>query len=126
MTISDLIQQLNKGSLSMFPILKGDFLDKFYSSAPEEKFLMLLEEPETYPSIPNWIYAYLAGMVHKLSNDFTLAVPEWVFKDKYYLSEPYFSDNASNDHLKIYLMYTSPSEFKHRNIFTSEDTLKRV
>lgn len=126
MTIQDLVQQLNNSSLSMFPILKGNFLDEYFSSAPEEKVLMLLGEPEAYPDIPIWIYAFLAGMVHKLSNDFSLVVPDWIFKDMYYLDEPYFSENVTNDHLKIYLMYTSPSEFKHRNIFTSEDTLKRV
>jgi len=70
--------------------------------------------------------AYAAAAIHKLCNDYGLSVPKWVFDSKCYLREkPHFGCNAQGD-LRLWFMYKSPSEFKHRNLFVDENVLVRV
>ena len=105
-------------------ILFGNFLDDFYRANIDKKKKMLSDEPEMIDNVRPVDYAHLAAMVHKLANDSGISVPAWVFKDKYYLKEPFFS--VHHPDLKLTYMYESPTEFKHRNIFVSANALSRV
>jgi hypothetical protein len=105
----------------------GNFLDYFYhkNRTPEERLSLLTDEPEEYSIIPQTTYAFIAATVHKLCCDYVLQPPPWVFYDKYYLKEPYFSLNAKGD-LRLILIAESPVQFKMRHIFTSANTLERI
>ncbi|MEG0584941.1 MAG: hypothetical protein RR504_00915 [Christensenellaceae bacterium] len=105
-------------------ILHGDFLDEFYRSNTKTQQCMIDDEPRDFNNVDVLQYANIAATVHKLANDFKLNVPKWVFKSKYYLKEPYFPI----EHWKLRAIYAfeSPSEFKHRNIFVSANTMSRV
>lgn len=126
--IDDVYRYTIGESVFDFYICKGNFLDEFYYLKDLKiRQSMIDEEPKFYKNIDKWIYAYTASMCHKLANDYNLSVPKWVFnRDIYYLKDPYFGDNVTYSKLRLYLMYTSPSEFKHRNVFTSSNTLYRV
>ena len=69
--------------------------------------------------------AFFAGVAHHIAKAKNLDVPEWVYKDQYFLDEPYFSLNAKGK-LQLALLAESPQEFRVRNIFISANTLDRV
>lgn len=106
----------------------GDFLDYFYSDVrtSEERLSLVSDEPqEGCTKLSDKDYAFIAGLVHKISFDYAFKPPEWVIKDIYFLKEPYFSNNAKGK-LRLVLLVESPYEFRMRNIFTSANSLDRV
>ena len=110
-----------------FHLLLGDFLDEFYRASDEVKQQMIYEQPsETGSQCERELLSFAAATAHKLSNDYGLDVPGWVFEKSYYLSDkPYFGCSAKGD-LRLLFMYKSPTEFKHRNLFVDEHVLSRV
>lgn len=112
-------------NLSDFAIHTGNFLNDFYRSDQEKRRQMVEQEPDHYDQLPAHLLPFLAGMVHKLCNDYDLDCPDWVHKDKYSLPEPHFAFNAKGN-LRIILLVESPVEFKIRNIFVTANTLSRV
>lgn len=80
--------------LSHFEIHTGNFLDEFYRSGTEHRLKMVEQEPDVYPNLKPYMLPFLAGMAHKLCNDYEVNCPAWVHKDKYILPEPYFALNA--------------------------------
>ena len=106
--------------------LRG-FLDIFYSCKNnKEKMLALIKrEPLLYKNVPGYQYAMCAATANKLSNDYGLEDPSWVWKDRYYMKEMYFC-GIRKGRLRIYNMLYSPAEFKHRGLFVDENILVRV
>lgn len=106
--------------------LRG-FLDVFYSCKDEkDKMLDLIKrEPKQYKNVPDYQYAMCAATANKLANDFDVKVPDWVWKDRYYMKEMYFA-NVRQGRLRMYNMLYSPAEFKHRGLFVDENILMRV
>ncbi|MHB8280202.1 MAG: hypothetical protein ACYDIA_21500 [Candidatus Humimicrobiaceae bacterium] len=106
--------------------LRG-FLDIFYSCKDnkEKMFALIKREPLLYKNVPDYQYAMCAATANKLSNDYDLEVPSWVWKDRYYMKEMYFG-GIRKGRLRIYNMLYSPAEFKHRGLFVDENILMRV
>lgn len=103
------------------------FLDVFYSfqDSKEKMYALIQNEPEQFGNVPNYQYAMCAAAANKLANDYDLEVPDWVWKDRYYMKEMYFG-NVRKSRLRMYNMLYSPAEFKHRGLFVDENILKRV
>ena len=103
----------------------GDFLDSFYRAPVTEKTAMLADTPDDMGR-PEYV-PFLASTAHKLANDYAIQPPEWVFDRRCYLPgmEPFFGCNATGN-LRLWFMYKSPAEFKHRNLFVDENVLSRV
>ena len=107
-----------------FYLCLGDFLDEFYRIDNYERKAMLETPPEFGMSREH--LAYLAAAVHKLSNDYRIDPPEWIFDERCFLRDkPFFGCRATGN-LRLLFMYKSPPEFKHRNLFVDENVLKRV
>lgn len=106
--------------------LRG-FLDIFYSCKDdkEKMFALIKREPLFYTNVLDYQYAMCAATANKLSNDYGLEVPSWVWKDRYYMKEMYFG-GIRKGRLRIYNMLYSPVEFKHRGLFVDENILMRV
>ena len=106
--------------------LRG-FLDIFYSykDDKEKMFALIKREPIVYENVPDYQYAMCAAAANKLSNDYGLEVPSWVWKDRYYMKEMYFG-GIRKGRLRIYNMLYSPAEFKHRGLCVDENILMRV
>lgn len=106
--------------------LRG-FLDVFYSCKDdkEKMFALIKREPQYYKNVPDYQFAICAATANKLSNDYDLEVPDWVWKDRYYMKEMYFG-NVRKGRLRMYNMLYSPAEFKHRGLFVDENILMRV
>ncbi|MCD5413404.1 MAG: hypothetical protein LR001_00130 [Clostridiales bacterium] len=108
-----------------FGVFFAMFLDSFYRATSDQKQLMVIDEPEEYENISSGKYAYISGVVEKLCRDSDIVFPNWVFKEKYFLKEPYFSLD-SKGMLKLILLLESPIEFRMRNVFVNNNTLTRV
>jgi hypothetical protein len=124
-SIRSLIEDTQSGG--DFYLLLGNFLDEFNRSDAVTRQRMLLDEPAAEgQQIPHEIVCFAAATAHKLANDHGLQVPAWVFKKDYYLTDkPFFEGNVQG-RLRLLFMYTSPTEFKHRNLFVDENVLVRV
>jgi len=122
-SIHNISRKTNAGA--DFYLELGDFLDSFYRASVEEKSDMLADAPDKMGK-PEYV-PFLASTAHKLANDFALQPPEWVFDKRCYLPgmKPYFDCNAMGN-LRLWFMYKSPAEFKHRNLFVDENVLTRV
>ena len=105
-------------------LLFGNFLDDFYRANMDEKKMMLQTEPVAFENLRPVDYVNISATVHKLANGSGIPVPAWVFKDKYYMKEPFFPVRHPN--LRLTYMFESPTEFKHRNMFVSANALSRV
>jgi hypothetical protein len=110
-----------------FYLLLGDFLDEFYRSSQSDQQVMINDGPLLSESsvAREWL-GFAASTAHKLANDYGLVVPTWVFDKRCYLYDrPYFGGKATGT-LRLLFMYTSPTEFKHRNLFVDENVLVRI
>ena len=68
--------------------------------------------------------AFYAGLVEEMAKEQNFSVPDWVYKDIYYLSEPLFFNGLTGDS-RIITALESPLSFKTRNIFIGSNTFCR-
>jgi hypothetical protein len=123
--LSQVITESAKGN--DFSLSLRGFLDVFYLYTEDKRkmFKLIKDEPNNYQNVPDYQYAMCAAVANKLANDYSLKVPNWVWKDRYYMKEMYFA-NIRKGRLRIYNMLYSPAEFKHRGLFVDENILMRV
>jgi len=122
-TIYSISEKTNAGA--DFYLLLGDFLDSFYRAASSERAAMLADTPVDMGQ--SEFLPFLASAAHKLAYDYDLPPPVWAFEERCYLpgAKPHFACNAKGN-LRLWFMYKSPPEFKHRNLFVDENVLSRV
>jgi len=103
--------------------LLADFIDEFNRADMAKKQQMVKRFPfEKITDKKN--AAYIAAAVEELCYINNMDIPEWVFDKKYRLKEPFFVGGLES--LKAFLIAESPVSFRRRNIFVSENVLKRV
>ena len=105
----------------------GDFLDAFYAAPIESRQAMIDEPPLLCAGkIENRkiMDAFLAATAECLSWRFDLIIPSWTDSPERILSEPWFADE--NAKLKKLLAKESPTSFRRRNLFVSQNVLSRV
>ena len=122
-TAADFIRSLSM-DVNNANIRFGNFLDDFYRAGIEERKEMLSDEPGSFDNVRDIDFVNIAATVHKLANDSGFDPPKWVFNRKYYSSEPFFP--VDHTELKLIYMFESPTEFKHRNMFVSANSLVRT
>jgi len=99
------------------------FLDSFKLS--DDKYEMICDEPEAYET-DRASLCILAAVAHKLSNDYSLDMPEWIDKELYIMPYPIYSFDTKNREYQQYLIETSPDEFACRNIYFGANAIERV
>lgn len=108
----------------------GQFLDDFKYTFEEignhsKCQSMIEDEPISNEMLAKHQYALLAGLVEYLCNRYPVKKPAWIFDDKYYLKEPYFSGDAKGKMRLVYLI-ESPTELRARNYFASYNAFSRA
>jgi hypothetical protein len=94
------------------------------TSTKAEVESLFTAEPKMYSNIPKNVYAYIAAIVEKLTKDFKLYTPEWIYKKVYYLENPWFPPEIEKyEKIKEIMKKVSPEAFKSRNLFVSEDAI---
>lgn len=117
MTVQELVDTLFTDK-SGFEYAISEFLHRMkYSKNTEARQKAIQIEPVWPTGFPEIKKAFIAASVQKLSKDYGLVTPEWVFKKAYFnLEHPWFAMNAQGD-LRIILLQESPNEFRSRNLF---------
>lgn len=98
-----------------------DWLDDFYRFPAHRERMV---QDEIAPLFDQRIAAFIAAAVHHLCMRHHLPVPQWVYKDCYYLPDPWFYPPELN--LRAIEIVESPAAFRDRNIFTFANVLERV
>ena len=118
-TISDAVAYHN------FTLAFGQFLDDFRTASDDEKYGLIANEPNR-EGVDRATLCHAAAAVHKLANDNSLEVPEWVYDPMYTMPEPYYARNVQSAEFQRYLTDTSPPEYATRNVFFGNNVLVRV
>lgn len=127
-TIEDLIYKLSSMENIQYKDIKLSIQDYLhYLSSVNDSSLIndsFKNEPKHHPNIPQNIYAYLAGIVEKVSQDLKINIPNWIYNKYYYLESDWFPPEVEKlESLKKMLKITSPEPFKNRNIYVSENAI---
>ena len=116
-------RQIYNINMDEIKYLLADFIDEFKRADMAKKQQMVRRFP--FKKITDKKYAaYIAAAVEELCYINNMDTPEWVFDKKYRLKEPFFVGGLES--LKAFLIAESPVSFRRRNIFVSENVLKRV
>jgi hypothetical protein len=104
----------------------GEFLDVFYGAASaQERLAAIRDEPRLTGD--ERLDAVLGAAAEYLAKLYRLpSVPAWAGGPKRRLSEPYFTTTSPSPGMREYLTFSSPAEFRWRNIFTEERPLRRA
>jgi hypothetical protein len=123
-TLSEAAERIVKGEPAWKAI--GEFLDVFYGSAsPEERLAKIRDEPPLTGD--DKLDAVIGAAAEYLAKLYRLPeVPGWVAGPKRVLSKPYFTTTSTSPGMREYLTFSSPAEFRWRNIFTEERPLRRA
>lgn len=100
------------------------FLDGFYAAGAEDRWAMIADEPPLLGDAR--LDALMGAVAEYLAKQWRLGrVPAWCGGPARRLSEPWFTTDGGPG-MQEYLAFTSPAEFRHRNIFTAADPLTRA
>lgn len=121
-TLLEVSERVRSGANSVKEF--SEFLDYFYDRPTKAEMAgclsaepVVLDEPRL-----NALYAAAADYLakrYRLTN-----TPKWAYDRKRYLDEPWFSTDEES--LREYLTFTSPAEFRTRNIYTEAVPLRRA
>ncbi|MGF9562540.1 hypothetical protein [Neorhizobium sp. JUb45] len=102
----------------------SEFLDHFYDRADQRQMLdCLCDAPPMLADIH--LNAFYAAAADYLSKRYRLsAIPAWVSSPDRRLDSPWFTQ--ADEALRGYLTFSSPAEFRSRNIFTEAVPLRRA
>lgn len=71
--------------------------------------------------------ALVGAMAEYLAKQYRLPrAPQWASAPWRRLDEPWFTTSSTDPAMREYLAFTSPAEFRSRNIFTEERPLRRA
>lgn len=100
--------------------------DQFYRAADAAAKLRIIADCPG-PTGDIRLDAYVAAASDYLARRAGLwPIPEWVFDPARILKEPWFTTKSRDPGMLEFLTFSSPGEFKQRNIFTEEAPLRRA
>lgn len=102
----------------------SEFLDHFYDRTDQEQMLLCLSEEPVILADPR-ANAFYAASADYLAKRYKLdIIPVWVNGADRSLDSPWFIQ--PDEALRGYLTFSSPAEFRSRNIFTEAVPLRRA
>jgi hypothetical protein len=104
----------------------AEFVDSFLL-APDARARYATIEQEPARTGEDRLNALVGAMAEYLAKQYRLGrVPEWAGTPWRRLDEPWFTTSSTDPAMLEYLAFTSPAEFRSRNIFTEERPLRRA
>jgi hypothetical protein len=123
-TLAEAVERIRAGEPQ--DEMLAEFVDSFLL-APNDaaRYAAIDEEParthdDRLDALVGAIAEYLAKQ-HRLP-----AIPGWASAAWRRLDEPWFTTSSNDPGMQEYLAFTSPAEFRSRNIFTEERPLRRA
>jgi hypothetical protein len=123
-TLAEATERIQRGEAH--DVALAEFVDSFLS-APDAvaKYASIEEEPRLTGD--SRLNALVGAMAEYLAKQHRLGrVPKWVSAPARHLQEPWFTTSSTEPAMREYLAFTSPAEFRSRNIFTEERPLRRA
>lgn len=117
-TLAEVVRRVKAGERKFDPSLR-EFLDSFYLDADTRKNA-IEERPASLDALHD---AYVAAVAEHLARVYGLPIPEWSEIHGNGLHEPFFAGGLQS--LKGVLVAESPTAFRRRLLFVSEDALSR-
>jgi hypothetical protein len=114
------------GGITLGNNLLQEFLDEFYlcTSSDRRKQMLAQEPPLLASQRRNALYGAVAEY---LSRQYKLGSgPAWCYAPERFLDEPWHTCDRPTPGLIEFLTFSSPAEFRHRNIFTEARPLRRA
>lgn len=104
----------------------SELWDTFYDMPDDDgKLSVIKDEPPLTGDAR--IDAFVGAAAEYLAKQYILPeVPKWVANESRFLDEPWFTTTSEDPGMREYLAFTSPGEFRARNIFTEERPLRRA
>jgi hypothetical protein len=104
----------------------AEFLDSFYMLPTRATQLSSLVTPPPKSGDAR-LDAFAGGIAEYLARQNKLeCIPEWAFESDRFLDRAWHVSPFSSDAMREYLTFSSPAEFRSRNIFTEERPLRRA
>lgn len=123
-TLAEAIERIRRGEAQ--DVALAEFVDSFLAAKEEDgKYTSIEQEPartgdRRLDALAGAMAEYLAKQ-HRLGR-----VPKWASDPCRRLDEPWFTTSSEEPAMKEYLAFSSPAEFRSRNIFTEERPLRRA
>lgn len=103
----------------------AEFLDEFYGATSIIHAQSMLQEAPPPTGIDH-VDALLGAVADYLSMQYLRQPgPGWSQEALRFLDRPFFTTPIDSDAARAWLMHSSPAEFKHHNIFTEAQPLRR-
>ncbi len=104
----------------------AEFVDSFML-APDAAARFATIDQEPVRTEDDRLNALVGAMAEYLAKQYRLAkIPPWAAASWRCLDEPWFTTSSADPAMSEYLAFTSPAEFRWRNIFTEERPLRRA
>jgi hypothetical protein len=123
-TLAEAVERIRAGASQDEAL--AEFVDSF-SLAPnaEARYASIDQEPARVDD--ERLNALVGAMAEYLSKQYRLSrIPHWASASWRRLDEPWFTTSSPDPAMHEYLAFTSPAEFRSRNIFTEERPLRRA
>jgi hypothetical protein len=117
-TLCEVVSRVRRGEQT-FDAAILEFLDTFHAY-PELRPAAVGDRPEPIDALHD---AYVSAVAEHLCRLYALPVPEWTESHGNGLSEPFFAGGLES--LKGVLLAESPTAFRRRLLFVSENALSR-
>ena len=122
-TLAEVAQLTLDGDL--FDPCLANFLDDFYSDPSAAAFSETPRLLAPARGEPGKIQdSYLAATAEELARRFSLEPPPWIAAEERKLHRPWFASPLGS--LRAVLLLESPTAFRARNLFVSENALTRA
>ena len=123
-TLAESVERIRAGEPR--DMVLAEFVDSFLM-APDSaaRYEAIAAEPSR--SLDVRLNALVGAMGEYLAKHYRLSrIPGWVAAPWRHLDEPWFTTTSEAPGMREYLSFTSPPEFRSRNIFTEERPLRRA
>ena len=123
-TLAEAIDRIQAGEDQ--DIALAEFVDSFVLAPDADaRYAVIDQEPKRTDDVR--LNALAGAMAEYLAKQYRLRrIPGWVSQPWRRLDEPWFTTSSSEPAMREYLAFTSPAEFRSRNIFTEERPLRRA
>jgi hypothetical protein len=123
-TLAEAIERIEAGEPQ--EIALAEFVDSFLLAPDDDaRYAAIATAPRKSDNAR--LNALAGAMAEYLAKHYRLQrVPTWVSEPWRRLDDPWFTTSSLDPGMREYLSFTSPAEFRWRNIFTEERPLRRA
>lgn len=123
-TLAEAVERIRAGEPQ--DEMLAEFVDSFLL-APDTDARCATIAHEPVRMSDDRLNALVGAIAEYLAKQYRLpGVPQWASAPWRRLDDPWFTTSSTDPAMREYLAFTSPAEFRSRNIFTEERPLRRA